>query len=374
MQDGEQEPEVARHRRLEREQRLDRALDAEKEPVDLVVEGDHLVGELLVALLERAHRAVDRRDRPLGLFLELRLDLAQVVVDRHCDTVLPSHAALRGWFTASLPPCHSPVSHPFGSWSYRGREPQGGEIAMRRLGPSTRILALVALAGAVTAVAVGAAGASTSRHSGTTITGAGSTFVSPLVAQWISPLGSAYGYELQYSAVGSGAGITSITSRTVDFGASDAPLTPDQFSACNGCIQIPWALGATSVMYNLPGVPNLLKMDGPTLANIFMGKITTWNDPAIAKLNKGVNAPEHEDLDRAPLGQLGHDLQLHRLPLQRQPGLELADRQGRGGQLAGRLRRQGQRRCGRARHPDARLDRLRRRLLRHPQPPELLRG
>ena len=243
---------------------------------------------------------------------------------------------------------------------------------MRKLGLSTRILALVALAGAVTAVAVGAAGASTSRHSATTITGAGSTFVSPLVAQWISPLGSAYGYELQYSAVGSGAGITSITSRTVDFGASDAPLTADQFSACNGCIQIPWALGATSVMYNLPGVTNLLKMDGPTLANIFMGKITTWNDPAIAKLNKGVNLPSHEDLDRAPLGQLGHDLQLHRLPLQRQPGLEVADRHRRGRELAGRLRRQGQRRCGRAGHPDARLDRLRRRLLRHPQPPELL--
>jgi phosphate transport system substrate-binding protein len=162
---------------------------------------------------------------------------------------------------------------------------------MRKLGLSTRILALVALAAAVTAAAVGAAGASTSRHTGTTITGAGSTFVSPLVAQWIAPLGSAYGYELQYSAVGSGAGITSITSRTVDFGASDAPLTPDQFSACNGCIQIPWALGATSVMYNLPGVPNLLKMDGPTLASIFMGKITTWNDPAIAKLNPGVNLP-----------------------------------------------------------------------------------
>jgi phosphate transport system substrate-binding protein len=162
---------------------------------------------------------------------------------------------------------------------------------MRKLGPSTRILALVALAGAVTAVAVGAAGASTSRHSATTITGAGSTFVQPLVSQWISPLGSAYGYELQYSGVGSGAGVAAITARTVDFGASDAPLSSDQFSACNGCEQIPWALGATSVMYNLPGVPNLLKMDGPTLANIFMGKITTWNDPAIAKLNAGVNLP-----------------------------------------------------------------------------------
>jgi phosphate transport system substrate-binding protein len=162
---------------------------------------------------------------------------------------------------------------------------------MRKLGPSTRILALVALAAAVTAVAVGAAGASTNRHTGTTITGAGSTFVSPLVAQWISPLGSAYGYELQYSAVGSGAGITSITARTVDFGASDAPLTSDQFAACKGCLQIPWALGGTAVMYNLPGVKNLLHMDGPTLAKIFMGKITTWNDPAIAKLNPGVSLP-----------------------------------------------------------------------------------
>ena len=153
---------------------------------------------------------------------------------------------------------------------------------VKKLGLTT-LLALV-----LTAVAVSTAGA---RSQDTTITGAGSSFVSPLVAQWITPIGSAYGYDLQYSAVGSGAGITSITSRTVDFGASDAPLTPDQFSACNGCIQIPWALGATAVMYNLPGVPNLLKMDGPTLAKIFMGQITTWNDPAIAKLNKGVNLP-----------------------------------------------------------------------------------
>jgi phosphate transport system substrate-binding protein len=162
---------------------------------------------------------------------------------------------------------------------------------MRRLGPSTRIIAFVALAGAVTAVAVGAAGASTSRQSGTIISGAGSTFVAPLVSQWIAPIGSAYGYQLQYSAVGSGAGITSITSRTVDFGASDAPLSPDQFSACNGCEQIPWALSATAVGYNLPGVKNLLHMDGPTLAKIFMGQITTWNDPAIKKLNPNVSLP-----------------------------------------------------------------------------------
>jgi phosphate transport system substrate-binding protein len=162
---------------------------------------------------------------------------------------------------------------------------------MPKLGNQIRTFAILAVAGAVAAVAVSAAGASPARQAGTTISGAGSTFVSPLVAQWITPIGGAYGYELQYSAVGSGAGVAAITARTVDFGASDAPLTPDQFTACNGCLQIPWALGATSVMYNLPGVKNLLHMDGPTLAKIFMGQITTWDDPAIKKLNPSVSLP-----------------------------------------------------------------------------------
>jgi phosphate transport system substrate-binding protein len=151
-----------------------------------------------------------------------------------------------------------------------------------------------ALAGAVAVLAVtaaGTAGASQSRKSGTTLSGAGSTFVAPLVAQWVSPIGSAYGYELQYSGIGSGGGIAAVTARTVDFGASDAPLTSDQFNACNGCVQIPWALSATAIIYNLPGVKNLLKMDGPTLAKIFMGQITSWNDPAIQSLNKGVSLP-----------------------------------------------------------------------------------
>jgi phosphate transport system substrate-binding protein len=162
---------------------------------------------------------------------------------------------------------------------------------MPKLGHSIRTTAvLAAVAAAFAALAVGA-GAAPATHDGTTLVGAGSTFVAPLVAQWITPIGAAYGDELQYSAVGSGAGVAAITGRTVDFGASDAPLTPDQFTACNGCEQIPWALGATAVLYNLPGVKNLLHMDGPTLANIFMGKITTWNDPAIAKLNPGVTLP-----------------------------------------------------------------------------------
>jgi phosphate transport system substrate-binding protein len=162
---------------------------------------------------------------------------------------------------------------------------------MPKAGNSIRTIVAVALTAALAAVAAGSAGAAPAKHNGTTLVGAGSTFVSPLVSTWIPAVGSQLGYELQYSAIGSSGGINAITGRTVDFGASDAPLSPDQFSACKGCVQIPWALAATSVMYNLPGVKNLLHMDGPTLANIFMGKITKWNDPAIQKLNKGVSLP-----------------------------------------------------------------------------------
>jgi phosphate transport system substrate-binding protein len=162
---------------------------------------------------------------------------------------------------------------------------------MPKIGNSTRTVAAVAAA-ALAVVAAGTATASAARHANTTLVGAGSTFVAPLVSQWGPAVASAYGYEVQYSAIGSGGGINAITSRTVDFGASDAPLSSDQFAACKGCLQIPWALSATSVFYNLPGVKNLLHMDGPTLARIFMGQITKWNDPAIKKLNKGISLPD----------------------------------------------------------------------------------
>ena len=150
---------------------------------------------------------------------------------------------------------------------------------------------LVALAVLTATALAGAAGALAAKQNSTTITGAGSTFVAPLVAQWTQPLSRAYGFELQYSGIGSGGGIAAITSRTVDFGASDAPLSPDQFAACKGCAQIPWALSATSVIYNLDGVRNLLHMNGSVLARIFSGAITKWNDPAIRRLNPGVTLP-----------------------------------------------------------------------------------
>ena len=140
-------------------------------------------------------------------------------------------------------------------------------------------------------VALGVIAAAGAKSTDTTISGAGSTFVSPLVSTWTPAVGEAFGYNLQYSPVGSGAGIAAITNRQVDFGASDAPLTPDQASSCKGCVQIPWALSATSVAYNVPGAPTHLKLDGRTISRIFLGQITNWNDPAIAALNKGANLP-----------------------------------------------------------------------------------
>jgi phosphate transport system substrate-binding protein len=131
----------------------------------------------------------------------------------------------------------------------------------------------------------GLAGANSQK---TTITGAGSTFVAPLVAQWTAHYGAA---DIVYGGGGSGAGIAQVSARTVDFGASDAPMTPDQFSACHGCVQIPWAFSATSIPYNVSGVGYGLKLTGPILANIYLGHITKWNDKRIRAINRGVNLP-----------------------------------------------------------------------------------
>jgi phosphate transport system substrate-binding protein len=135
---------------------------------------------------------------------------------------------------------------------------------------------------------VAAAGA---KSTDTTITGAGSTFVAPLVSAWTPAIGHAFGITVQYSAVGSGAGIQAITNNQVDFGASDAPLNPAQHQACPDCLQIPWALSAVAVAYNVPGAPAHLRLDGATISRIFLGQITNWNDAAIAKLNPGAKLP-----------------------------------------------------------------------------------
>ena len=156
---------------------------------------------------------------------------------------------------------------------------------------SSRNLAImlgVLLAALASAAAASAGGTSAK---GDTLTGAGATFPFPLISKWQADYESKTGVKINYSPIGSGGGIQAITARTVDFGASDAPLTPDQLAACKGCVQIPWVLSSTAVMYNLPNVPNNLKLTGPIIAKMYLGQITKWNDPAIAALNKTVNLP-----------------------------------------------------------------------------------
>ncbi|MGN6276820.1 MAG: phosphate ABC transporter substrate-binding protein PstS [Solirubrobacterales bacterium] len=122
------------------------------------------------------------------------------------------------------------------------------------------------------------------------LTGAGSTLVAPLMNNWIATFEVKEGIPVKYAAVGSGTGIAQITARTVDFGASDAPMTPEQASACNGCVQIPWALSATGIGFNIPGVKKL-NLTGKILAGIYFGKITNWDDPKIKKINPKVHLP-----------------------------------------------------------------------------------
>ncbi|MBS1879519.1 MAG: phosphate ABC transporter substrate-binding protein PstS [Actinobacteria bacterium] len=122
------------------------------------------------------------------------------------------------------------------------------------------------------------------------LTGAGSTLVAPLMANWINGFEIKEGIPVKYSAVGSGTGIAQITARTVDFGASDAPMTPEQAAACNGCVQIPWALSATGIGFNIPGVRKL-NLSGKILAGIYFGRITKWNDPKIKKMNPKAKLP-----------------------------------------------------------------------------------
>jgi len=131
---------------------------------------------------------------------------------------------------------------------------------------------------------------STAGASAAGLTGAGSTLVAPLMANWINGFEIKEGIPVKYGSVGSGAGIAQITARTVDFGASDAPLTPEQATACNGCVQIPWALSATGLGFNVPGVKKL-NLTGSILAGIYFGKVTNWNDPKIKKANPKAKLP-----------------------------------------------------------------------------------
>jgi phosphate transport system substrate-binding protein len=135
-------------------------------------------------------------------------------------------------------------------------------------------------------------GASSSASGGSaTLNGAGSTLAAPIYQQWGSNLKSS-GLTVNFNPVGSGAGIAGLQTATVDFAGSDPALKSTDIAKMKGpVLQFPVAFGAITVSYNLSRVKSGLKLDGPTLANIFLGKIKTWNDPAIKALNPGVSLP-----------------------------------------------------------------------------------
>jgi phosphate transport system substrate-binding protein len=128
-------------------------------------------------------------------------------------------------------------------------------------------------------------------HAQAQITGAGATFPAPIYTKWGEMAKSAIGIELNYQAIGSGGGQNQILNRTVDFGASDAPMDPAKLQSGN-LLQFPTVIGAAVVIVNIPDIEvNQLKLTGPVLADIFAGKITKWNDEAITALNPGVKLP-----------------------------------------------------------------------------------
>ncbi|MBL8288925.1 MAG: phosphate ABC transporter substrate-binding protein PstS [Rubrivivax sp.] len=123
------------------------------------------------------------------------------------------------------------------------------------------------------------------------ITGAGASFPAPVYAKWADAYNKATGARLNYQSIGSGGGIKQIKAKTVDFGASDAPLKDEELAA-DGLIQFPTVIGGVVPVVNIAGIkPGQLKLTGQVLGDIFLGKITQWNDPAVTALNPGVPLP-----------------------------------------------------------------------------------
>jgi phosphate transport system substrate-binding protein len=159
---------------------------------------------------------------------------------------------------------------------------------MNRSSTTSRRRALATLVAAVVAAPALLIG------QGAQINGAGATFPAPIYSKWFSEYGKLKpGVAINYQPIGSGGGIRQLTNQTVFFGATDGPMTTDQLQSAPGKIlHLPTVLGAVVPVYALPGVSADLKFTGPLLADIFLGKVTKWNDPAIAKINAGVKLPD----------------------------------------------------------------------------------
>jgi phosphate transport system substrate-binding protein len=130
--------------------------------------------------------------------------------------------------------------------------------------------------------------------SATLINGAGASFPYPIYAKWFSEYQKLHPeVQINYQSIGSGAGIQQFLGKTVDFGASDAPMTDEQLAQAGAPVyHIPTVLGAVVITYNLPGITADLKLTGPVVADLFLGKIAKWNDPELVKLNPGVKLPD----------------------------------------------------------------------------------
>jgi len=129
------------------------------------------------------------------------------------------------------------------------------------------------------------------------LTGAGATFPNPIYQKWFYDYAQQTGVKINYQSIGSGGGIRQLTEGTVDFGASDAPMNDDELAAAKGkVLHFPTVIGAVAVTYNLPGVDTPLKLSPDVLADIFLGKITKWNDARLAGLNAGVSLPAEDIL------------------------------------------------------------------------------
>ncbi len=229
----------------------------------------------------------------------------------------------------------------------------------------TRTLA-IALAGgaAILAMILAARDASAQQ-----ITGAGSSLAAPIYAKWGEAAKAAVGVELNYQSIGSGAGLNQVVNRTVDFGASDAPVDPAKLASAH-LLQFPTVIGAVVMIVNVPGLKtDELKLTGDVVADIYLGSITKWNDPKIAELNPGVKLPS---LAIAPVYRAdasGTTLRIHLLSRDGRGRLEVQGRRRHQREVAGRQRREGQRWGRRHGAPGQGRGRLHRVRLRGQEPP-----
>jgi phosphate transport system substrate-binding protein len=129
------------------------------------------------------------------------------------------------------------------------------------------------------------------------LNGAGATFPYPIYSKWFADYATSSGIKINYQSIGSGGGIRQLTEGTVDFGASDAPMSDAEMAKLKApVLHFPTVLGAVVITYNIPGVTKAIKLTGPVVADIFAGKITKWNDEKIASLNKGLKLPASDIL------------------------------------------------------------------------------